>query len=185
MVSAVSHSRKPRHPEQPVLAFPACDWCAGTGCVPSGDGQLYPCPECDPNGEPVAPKCNPQGLAQLEPTYEWLPPTKSSPRNGYIYAAVNRMLTISDVRSVACYRVTEFTHGLGCDGRAFHLAKFSEATDPESTSYDVFVCDRPNQSTCECRGFLHHGRCKHITSLTDMIRRELATKREMATADIG
>ena len=153
----------------------ACDYCAGRGCFPTPGGELLPCPEC-----------NPHGLAQLQPTYEWLPATKTSPRNGYIYAAVNRMLSISDVKTVACYRVTEFPHDLG-DGRAFHLEKLSEASDPEATSYDVFVCDRPRESTCECRGFLHHGRCKHITALADMLRRERATKiaEPKAMATIG
>ena len=26
----------------------ACDFCAGTGCIPSGDNRLYGCPECSP-----------------------------------------------------------------------------------------------------------------------------------------
>ena len=46
---------------------------------------------------------------------------------------------------------------------AYQLRKFhhSPGSDPESESYAVNL----SMSTCECKGFLRHGSCKHLVSV--------------------
>lgn len=56
-------------------------------------------------------------------------------------------------------------------GSAFHLVKQELLpVDPgvwelhDTARYDL--CLNGPQSTCECKGFLHRGRCKHVDGLT-------------------
>lgn len=54
-------------------------------------------------------------------------------------------------------------------GHTFRLHKLS-GTDPEAGSYDVFVADRRGLfDSCECRGFLRHGHCKHTAAIRALL----------------
>lgn len=105
------------------------------------------------------------------PTYtEVLPPRKSSKRSainftpsGGEYEPIAGTLTIHTDRASADYLVTEFP--TGWDGRGFRLDKVTTGTDCEAEGYDLF-CGRNGQDrSCECRGFLHHGHCKHMDAV--------------------
>lgn len=63
-------------------------------------------------------------------------------------------------------------------GVAFRLIKGELVEEPDNTlrlrdagQYDV--CLNGPQSTCECKGFLHHGHCKHVDGLTTLRQRNL------------
>jgi hypothetical protein len=53
---------------------------------------------------------------------------------------------------------------------AYKLTKLHcPGTDPEETAY----CVNLSASTCECKGFLRHGRCKHLTGTRNLFERGL------------
>jgi hypothetical protein len=54
-------------------------------------------------------------------------------------------------------------------GRCFRLVKFttSTGTDEGADHYDVCL-DGPG-SDCSCKGFLRHGRCKHVEGLLALV----------------
>jgi hypothetical protein len=63
-------------------------------------------------------------------------------------------------------------------GVAYRLIKHELIQQPEgfyeleiTACYDVLLCG--TQSTCECKGFLHHGQCKHVDGLTVLRQRGL------------
>jgi len=69
------------------------------------------------------------------------------------------VLSISTGKTWAQYAVVPFP---AYGGRGFHMAKLTPGTDKEAESYDVF-CDwtDPACDSCECKGWLYHGTCKH------------------------
>lgn len=78
------------------------------------------------------------------------------------------------------YAVTEFPHDLA--GRAFRLVKCTAGTDPEAGCYDVLLGEGNQEDSCECRGFLRWGHCKHVDSLRAVIA-EGALYRPLANPD--
>lgn len=61
------------------------------------------------------------------------------------------------------YAVTFFPHDL--PGRGFRLVKVAGGSDPEETAYDVFLADRPHSDSCDCKGFVRFGKCKHASAI--------------------
>lgn len=51
-------------------------------------------------------------------------------------------------------------------GPAFRLEKIDAAGSPAGESYDVNLA---GHGSCECLGFLRHGRCKHLQTGYDML----------------
>ncbi len=49
-------------------------------------------------------------------------------------------------------------------GEAFRWTKLGRTPEGEPDHYDV-VMDERNGHTCECKGYLRHGHCKHIDAL--------------------
>jgi hypothetical protein len=63
------------------------------------------------------------------------------------------------------YRCTRIE---GCDDLAYQLSKmFSPGSDAEAENY----CVNLSMSTCECKGYLRHGSCKHLMSLRNLYER--------------
>jgi len=50
-------------------------------------------------------------------------------------------------------------------GAAFRLEKFAPEGD-EPASYDVLLADDQGHHSCECKGFLRWGRCKHVDGMS-------------------
>ena len=64
------------------------------------------------------------------------------------------------------YHLTE----MACDwGRGFEVRKFSTGG---STVYHVHI-DPSLGDSCDCRGFIRHGHCKHRDCLAELVRRGL------------
>ena len=78
------------------------------------------------------------------------------------YEPVAGVMAIDTGRSSAEYLVTEFP--TGWDGRGFQLDKLAGGTDAEAGGYAVF-CGRGARASCECRGFLRWGNCKHADAV--------------------
>lgn len=105
------------------------------------------------------------------PTYtEILPARKSSKRSainytpsGGEYEPIAGTLTIHTDRASADYLVTEFVPGW--DGRAFTLEKIDGGTDAEQESYSLFCARNGQDRTCECKGFVRWGNCKHLDAV--------------------
>ena len=104
---------------------------------------------------------------------ELLPAQKSSPHSAIHWTpnalGTSGLLVVHTARASVTYTVTEFS--TPWEGRAFHLVKQSEGTDPTCDSYDVF-CHRAGQDNqCSCAGFAY-GRgkpCKHILACQALI----------------
>lgn len=65
------------------------------------------------------------------------------------------------------YLVTEFPTTWG---RGFQLQKVSGGTDAEAEGYSVLCSkDGPQADSCECRGSLRHGHCKHVAAVRTLI----------------
>ena len=70
------------------------------------------------------------------------------------------VLRIDTNRATAKYAVAEFP--TPWPGRAFHLAKVTDGTDPAGESYAVFCSHHgPAGDSCDCKGFTYKGTCKH------------------------
>ena len=58
---------------------------------------------------------------------------------------------------------------IGSDyGRGFCLQKMVNG-NPTTCEEPYHVCLRPVASTCECKGFLRHGHCRHVEALTALL----------------
>ena len=104
-----------------------------------------------------------------KPCVELLPAQKSSRHNALKFTATGigrGRLTIDTARASVEYLVTEFPTDFG-GSRAFRLTKLDKGTDGEASNYDV-QCGAPGD-TCECKGFLCHGTCKHILACRAII----------------
>jgi hypothetical protein len=75
------------------------------------------------------------------------------------------VLSIADKKSMQYYVFKEIPCDIG--GRAFEVHRLGLAN-----LYHVRVADAKD-STCECLGFLAHGRCKHIQGLAALIGHDL------------
>jgi hypothetical protein len=102
------------------------------------------------------------------PTFtEILPERKSSKHSalnwtpaGDDFGPLAGVLTVHTDRATVKYAVAEFP--TPWPGRAFHLAKVTAGTDPESESYSVFCSHHgPAGDSCDCRGFTFKATCKH------------------------
>jgi hypothetical protein len=62
----------------------------------------------------------------------------------------------------ALYRLNK----IACEDLAYQLTKFAgeRGTDPEAEGYAVNLTTR----TCDCKGWLRHGTCKHLGSLVSL-----------------
>jgi hypothetical protein len=81
--------------------------------------------------------------------------------------AVGVILTTLTGKKGCCtlYRCTRIE---GIDDLAFQLTKmFSPGSDPEAESYAINL----SMSTCECKGHLRHGHCKHLTATRQLFER--------------
>src|SRR3954447_7925092 len=68
-------------------------------------------------------------------------------------------VAISRGRCVASYYVHELP---APGGRGFAVEKIDlTAALGDRTAYHVFLHDNGRDRSCECKGFLHHGHCKH------------------------
>jgi hypothetical protein len=82
-------------------------------------------------------------------------------------------ITIGEERHPYEVRLLDSDYGV-----AYRLIKQELIQQPEgfyeleiTACYDV--CLNGTQSTCECKGFLHHGHCKHVDGLTVLRQRNL------------
>ncbi len=84
--------------------------------------------------------------------------------------------TVEDV-----YTLTELDSPLG---RAFHLVKHGPRGGTPDTEHDVLLAE--DGCRCDCRGFEHHGHCRHVEGLTALLARPAAppapTRPALATA---
>lgn len=85
------------------------------------------------------------------------------------------VLVISVGKDTHVYSITRLPSDFGA---AFQLTKGElrqnapETEELQATArYDV--CLNGERSTCECKGFLHHGHCKHVDGLTTLHQRNL------------
>ncbi len=93
----------------------------------------------------------PERLSSKHGAIKWTPST-STPGGP---------LTIDTDRARVEYIVAEFATDWA--GRAFHLVKLTDGTDPESESYAVFCsASHPANDSCDCKGFTFKHTCKHI-----------------------
>lgn len=81
---------------------------------------------------------------------------------------VGGSIQITIGKQVHCYNILPIPSDFGT---AFRLTKRELVHDGygmwelhDMARYDVNL--NGQQSTCECKGFLHHGHCKHISGLT-------------------
>jgi hypothetical protein len=81
---------------------------------------------------------------------------------------VSRAALILEIGAASCnYWLTPVPSEIG--GQGWRLEKFwaSHGTDTEAGEYHVLLAGR--QSSCECRGFLRHGHCKHLDALQALV----------------
>jgi hypothetical protein len=96
------------------------------------------------------------------------PTRKPLPRHCRISAAVNGCFAVE--LTVGKSRTAYHVEPLPSDfGRAVRLVKFgaTPGTDEGAASYEVNL-DGPG-SDCGCKGFLRHGRCKHVEGLLALV----------------
>ena len=82
-------------------------------------------------------------------------------------------ITIGKERHAYDVRLLDSDYGI-----AYRLIEQGLVQQPEgfyeleiTACYDVLL--NGTQSTCECKGFLHHGHCKHVAGLTVLRQRRL------------
>ncbi|WP_439627425.1 hypothetical protein [Gemmata sp.] len=105
---------------------------------------------------------------------EVLPDTKSVKHRGFKFykfdapetPAAGTLLIESPTRQ-AEYLVEEFP--AGWQGRGFQLSKISGGTDADETGYSVF-CDPKGRCSCECKGFVRHGHCRHAEAVASCVK---------------
>src|SRR5689334_21356921 len=54
-------------------------------------------------------------------------------------------------------------------GMAFHLEKHGPRGGTPDTAHDVLLAD--DGDACDCKGFAHHGHCRHISGLRALLAR--------------
>jgi hypothetical protein len=89
-------------------------------------------------------------------------------RHCRISAAVNGCFAVE--LTVGKSRTAYYVEPMASDfGQAFRLVKFAgtPGTDEGATSYDV--CLDGAGSDCGCKGYLRHGRCKHVEGLLALV----------------
>jgi hypothetical protein len=103
-----------------------------------------------------------------------LPACKSYAVRGWHFvpaaAPVLGTLTITqgaNTKDIATYRVVECP-GVPAPARGFRLAKVAGGTDAGVDNYDVLI-DPTGHDACDCRGYLRHGRCKHLDAVRDLL----------------
>src|SRR5262249_28321117 len=64
------------------------------------------------------------------------------------------------------YTVAEFDSPLG---RAFHLTKHGRRGGLPAPEHDVLLAVNPQDCRCDCKGFEHAGRCRHVAGLQALI----------------
>lgn len=69
------------------------------------------------------------------------------------------VLTITSGRTVVRYAVRAFPAD---GGRGFRLGK------ADGVRYDVFLSGPGGFDSCDCTGFLQHGKCKHVRTLREL-----------------
>jgi hypothetical protein len=88
------------------------------------------------------------------------------------------VLAISTPKDTTFYRLEV----LAADrGRGFRLSKADKGDGEEPAVYDVNLDGQ--FSSCECLGFLHHNHCRHIESLTALLRAGKLPQTETKLAD--
>jgi hypothetical protein len=104
---------------------------------------------------------------------ELLPETKSTKHNSIEWVPGETTgtgkLTIHTGRRSDEYYVIEFSNQF--DGRSFHVVKITEGSDKSELAYDVF-CRRGEQRSCSCKGFTHHGHCRHHDAISALLDNE-------------
>jgi hypothetical protein len=89
-------------------------------------------------------------------------------RHCRVSAAVNGCFAVE--LTVGKSRTAYYMEPLASDfGRAFRLTKFgaTPGTDEAASAYEVCL-DSPG-SDCGCKGYLRHGRCKHVEGLLALV----------------
>ncbi len=109
------------------------------------------------------------------------PPVKSARRKSappvrtLSYNRSTRTLTLTVGRMRTVYTLAVLDHQLGADTVAVRLTKTAPVATGEPDHYDVTVhrtARRHNGEpvgSCECKGQLAHGRCKHVSSLAKLL----------------
>lgn len=97
---------------------------------------------------------------------ELLPSRKSyKPGACFRWHTASRILTTTtDLKTEQRYWLTEYPVD-DVDSRDFVLQKLDDGTDPESDSYTVFLADAQGFDSCDCRGQLRWGHCKHVDAV--------------------
>jgi hypothetical protein len=86
---------------------------------------------------------------------------KPQPRTAKLMLLGNvQVLALTTGKDTVFYKLETL---LADAGRGFRLVKAERGNGPEETC-DVHLDGQ--QSTCECKGFLRWGHCKHLESLT-------------------
>ncbi len=106
---------------------------------------------------------------------ELLPATKSEKHGALTWERADDnaaspfagVLTITGKRDHCRYRVEEYPGDEA--GRAFVLFKLDAGTDRTEERYGCFLA-RSGANLCECRGFTATRNCKHLASLTELVR---------------
>lgn len=100
-----------------------------------------------------------------------LPATRSDSDRRYSWDAAARQVSWASSRkaSAAVYAVDELD--VDAPARAFQLTKLAGGSDAESEGYAVFLCAATGDRSCECRGFLRWGSCKHLDFVRDLVSR--------------
>jgi hypothetical protein len=85
-------------------------------------------------------------------------------------APTSGTLTITQGRNTKDFATYAVRLIPGVPGRArgFRLVKVAGGTDDAADHYDVLI-DSTGHDSCECRGFLRHGNCKHTDACRGLI----------------
>lgn len=94
-----------------------------------------------------------------------MPATKTSPKKQTRFAKLMQLgsslvLGLTAGQDTTFYQLAALTAD---EGRGFRLTKANRGDGP-GEEYDVLLDG--SRSSCECKGFLRWGHCKHIESLT-------------------